>query len=230
MKCFLKREDLYCSYDSTSFSSPRDFKSLYLPTEGANCRWFIFCNDRLLTSLDNAGLPNQPLLNFQRTIFIGTLQDQCCFAAEAPKETNAPLGWIWNPLRQLYGILRDEDFAVAGRALQLIDWDRSHTYCGCCGNLTFHRQNERCRECSTCGHLAYPKIAPAILALIKKGNKILLARNANFPEKFYTILAGFVEPGETLEQAVAREVYEEVGIFVKISAILVASPGPFLKV
>jgi NAD+ diphosphatase len=135
--------------------------------------------------------------------------------------------WQWHSLRTLFGVISDELYAVAGRAMQLLDWDRIHKYCGCCGKETFIRKTERCRECTICGHLAYPKLAPAVMALVKREKKILLARGPHFPEKFYSVIAGYVDPGETLEQCVMREVIEEVGIKVKNICYFGSQPWPF---
>jgi NAD+ diphosphatase len=156
---------------------------------------------------------------------MGTLNDKHLFAAEV-EAIEAPVGWSWMHLRFLHMVLPDALYAMAGRALQLIHWDRSHKHCGRCGHLTFIRTNERCRECSSCGQLAYPKMAPAVLALIKRDDKILLARSPHFPEKFYSVLAGFVDPGETLEQCVSREVLEEVGLKVKNIRYFGSQPWP----
>ncbi len=94
---------------------------------------------------------------------------------ETPTQ-NYPIGNGGN-LRSVFGVISEEHFAIAGRAMQLIEWDRTHRCCGCCGNLTVNRTSERCRECPSCGHLAYPKLAPVILALIKRNQQILLVRS-----------------------------------------------------
>jgi len=130
-------------------------------------------------------------------------------------------------MRELHGILGEEQFAIAGRAYQLIHWDRTNQYCGGCGAVTVHREKERCRECSSCKQLSYPKMAPAIMALVKKNDQILLARGPQFPQNFFSVLAGYVDPGETLEQCVAREVAEEVGIQVKNVQYFGSQPSPF---
>ena len=124
-------------------------------------------------------------------------------------------------------MIDDEHFAIAGRAMQLLEWDRVHQHCGCCGSPTSVQEQERCRKCPCCGHLAFPKIAPVIMALITKGDKILLARGPNFPDNFFSVIAGFVEPGETLEQCVIREVQEEIGIQVKNLRYFGSQPWPF---
>ncbi len=199
-----------------------------LPKIKCTALWFIFLGDQLLISEDKTQLPDRPCLPLKRELSLGTLEDKDIFAGEADLQTPPPQGWIWSSLRFLHLLLDDANYALAGRAFQLLTWDRTHAYCGCCGHKTFVRNHERCRECPSCGHLAYPKLAPAIMALIKKQDQILLANSPHFPEKFYSVIAGFVDPGETLEQSVAaREILEEVGLKVKNVQYFGSQPGLF---
>jgi NAD+ diphosphatase len=130
-------------------------------------------------------------------------------------------------LRALFGAIDESLFALAGRAFQIVDWDRSHQFCGRCGTPTKHRLNERARECPSCGQVHYPRIAPAVMALVRRGDELLLARSPHFPPGMYSALAGFVEPGETLEQTLAREVREEVGIEITNPRYFASQPWPF---
>lgn len=189
--------------------------------------WFIFSGDQLFVSSDNRAIPSKLSIPLKRKLYLGTFEGKHLFAGEAENRDQIFDGWIWNKLRTLYGAISDEQFALAGRAMQLIDWDRSNVYCGACGKETVQRKTERCRECTSCGHLSYPKLAPAIMVLVKKGDKLLLARGPHFPEKFYSVLAGYVDPGETLEQCVAREVFEEVGLEIKNIRYFGSQPWPF---
>lgn len=141
----------------------------------------------------------------------------------------SPPGWIWSELKFLHTVIPEYQFAIAGRAFQLIDWDLTNQYCGRCGSKSIPREKERCKECLSCGHLMYPKLAPVIMALVQRENKILLARGVHFPDKMYSILAGFVDLGETLEQCVAREVFEEVGLRVKNMCYFASQPWPFSR-
>jgi NAD+ diphosphatase len=125
-------------------------------------------------------------------------------------------------------VLDDAHFALAGRALQLLEWDRTHQFCGRCGTATVPKTAERSRECPACGLAAYPRVAPAIMALVRRGaEEVLLARSPRFPPGMYSALAGFVEPGETLEQCLEREVEEEVGIRVANVRYFASQPWPF---
>jgi NAD+ diphosphatase len=124
-------------------------------------------------------------------------------------------------------VLSDEDFGVAGRALGLTAWDRDHRFCGRCGSPTERSTTERVRTCTACKHGAYPRLSPAVIMLVERDGRALLARNARFTLPFFSTLAGFVEVGETLEHAVAREVREEAGIDVADIRYFGSQPWPF---
>jgi NAD+ diphosphatase len=162
-----------------------------------------------------------------RSLYLGLLQGRQCWAAELPADAAAPAGMTWQGLRTLFSVLDDAHFALAGRALQIIDWDRSHQFCGRCGARTEPHPSERVRTCPGCGLSAYPRVAPAVMALVKRDSRLLLARSPHFPPGMYSALAGFVEPGESLEQCVAREVGEEVGIEVANVRYFASQSWPF---
>jgi NAD+ diphosphatase len=156
---------------------------------------------------------------------LGRLGGADAFAAaieEVPSEPLAIAG-----LRELFGGFSEEVFGVAGRATQLIDWATTNRFCGRCATPTERVQGERCMRCPKCGLLAYPRITPAIIVLVRKGDEALLARGARFPLPFYSTLAGFAEIGETLEETLAREVREEVGVEVKNIRYFGSQPWPF---
>ena len=162
-----------------------------------------------------------------RRLYLGTLGERGCYAYEYGADTEAPAGMAWQGLRALYGRLDDSLFALAGRALQFIDWDRTHQFCGRCGTPMRQREGERARECPACKLIAYPRIAPAVMCLVKRANEILLARSPHFPPGMYSALAGFVEPGESLEQCLAREVLEETGVRIADPRYFASQPWPF---
>lgn len=154
--------------------------------------------------------------------FLGTLDGTPCWAIEVA-ESSTHLD-----LRRLWGTVDDETWAVASRAVQLVDWARTHRYCGRCGTPTEPSRGERARRCPACGLLAFPRIAPAIIVLVERDDgRALLARNVNFPDAMFSCIAGFVEPGENLEQAVIREVREEVGIEIRDVEYAGSQPWPF---
>ena len=202
----------------------------------ADALWFVFCGGELLLR-EHAGalaLPRQRelaanknvQLNQELSLFLGALDGHACHAASVA--ANHPHeGWRWIGLRQVFGLLPEAQFALAGRALQLLEWDRSHRYCGACGTATVHRDSERSRECPACALVAYPRLSPAVMCLVRRGDQLLLARSPRFPAGMYSALAGFVEPGETLEQCVQREVLEEVGIQVGKLRYFASQSWPF---
>lgn len=118
----------------------------------------------------------------------------------------------WRGLRSLFGVLPDGEVGLAGRAMQLAEWTRTHRHCGCCGVPMQRQPGERAMLCAACGFTAYPRIAPAMMVLVRRDDRILLGRAPNFVTGVYSALAGFVEAGESLEECVHREVREEVSI------------------
>ena len=160
-------------------------------------------------------------------IVVGRLDAQPVVAQAVPLHTPAPLGARWANLRSLFGVMADESVALAGRAGQLLDWDRSHRFCGACATPTLREAHERARRCPACNLSAYPRISPAMMCLVTRGKEILLARNVNFPPGRYSALAGFVEAGESIEDTIAREVREEVGIEVVNPQYFASQSWPF---
>jgi NAD+ diphosphatase len=130
-------------------------------------------------------------------------------------------------LRQVYGRLDEDLFWVAARAVQIVEWDRTHQVCGRCGVPLRTRTAERAKECPQCSLLHFPRLAPAIIVLVERGDELLLARSRHFMPGMYSVLAGFVEPGESLEEAVVREVKEEAGIEIKDIKYFGSQPWPF---
>jgi NAD+ diphosphatase len=196
--------------------------------------WFVFRGSQILVARDEKGAtlplvrePGELGLPIMRTQYLGTLGETHCIAAEADETTEARQGLQWSGLRALFGALDDSLFALAGRAFQIMDWDRSHQFCGRCGTRTEVKAGERVRACPKCGQLHYPRIAPAVMALVRRGSDFLLARSPHFPPGMYSALAGFAEPGETLEQTLVREVKEEVGIEVGNLRYFASQPWPF---
>ena len=184
--------------------------------------WFVFKKDKLLVRQDPSAL-RIPLvvdlselgLKALRQQYLGKLDGRHCYSAEITEDADVPAGMIFEGLRQVYGRLDEDLFWLAARAVQIVDWDRSHQYCSRCGAPLKAKMIERAKECLKCGALYFPRLAPAIIVLVERGNQLLLARSRHFISGMYSVIAGFVEPGETLEEAVVRELREEVGIAVK---------------
>ena len=217
-------------------AAPEEFRAAVAPIDIATGLklWFIYQGAQVLVMRDERGarIPwlSDPLELGMATLrqqYLGVLGEQHCYACEVAASDAAPAGTAWSGLRALFGQLDDAHFALAGRAFQIVDWDRSHQFCGRCATATEVKQSERARACPSCGQLHYPRIAPAIMALVRRGREFLLARSPHFAPGMYSALAGFVEPGETLEQCLVREVREEVGIEVRNVRYFASQPWPF---
>ena len=130
-------------------------------------------------------------------------------------------------LRSIGMELAHHDFDLIGRALQVVDWGRTHKFCGRCGEAMVVHQNDRAMVCPRCRNICYPRLSPSIITLVHREDEVLLARNQRFPDGMYSTLAGFVEPGESIEHTLRREVREEVGVEVKNIRYLGSQPWPF---
>ncbi len=159
--------------------------------------------------------------------YFGEWNGASCWAVCFPPDMPVPDGFTWRGLRELFGRVEEELIWVAGRAGQLVHWHRNHCFCGRCGAATADHPGERAKRCPACGLMNHPRVSPAIIVAVVKGRQLLLAHAARFPAKFYSVLAGFVEPGETLEQCVQREVFEEAGVQVRNIRYFGSQPWPF---
>lgn len=203
--------------------------------------WLIFQGADLLVFDDGeqSALPllQQPEvlgLTLLRQHYLGYLaegEQVHCFAAEVAADVAAPAGMKFEGLRGLYGRLSDEHLWLGGRAVQIVDWDRNHVFCGRCGAKNELQGHERAKKCPECRLVTYPRISPAVIVRVTRvtenGEEILMARGVNYRLGFYSVLAGFVEPGETLETAVRREIKEEVGLEVQNVRYFGSQPWPF---
>jgi len=159
--------------------------------------------------------------------WIGELGDQDCAAVSLPADFTVPAGFELRGVRSFFGAWPDPWVMVAGAAAQVLDFEATHEFCGRCGAHTTREPKERARRCPSCGHIAYPRISPAVIVLVRRGRDALLARSGRFPLPFYSTLAGFVEVGESLEATVVREIREEVGITVGDLRYFGSQPWPF---
>lgn len=158
---------------------------------------------------------------------LGEIDGKSCFAIEAVSEIKLTDNFELIPLNELGPLVDEELFLVAGRANQILNWDKTHRFCGRCGSRTENKKNEMAKICPSCSHVMYPVICPAIIVGVTKGDKILLAHNKNFKNNMYSLIAGFVEAGEDLKSTVKREVFEEVGIKIKNIKYFKSSPWSF---
>jgi NAD+ diphosphatase len=185
----------------------------------ATAHAFAFRGDRILVVArndDDLVIPDAHALGEAAIAgtphFLGNLEGVPCVAYDLAETQDEPGGMRYLGLRSLFLKVPDPLLALAARAFQIVDFDRTHRYCGRCGTATQRKQGERARECPACGLVAYPRVSPAMMALVTRGKEVLLARSHRFATGVYSALAGFVEPGETIEDCVRREVREEVGV------------------
>ena len=205
--------------------TPAAFVPLITPQQHAAPLTFVFHQGRLLVREDDLGLPEMSL-SPDRLHPVGLLGERYCQAGWVDTEA-APAGTTWRGLRSLFGAMDEELLGVAARAAQIVEWARTHRFCGACGHSMQLAKGERCFVCNRCGHLAYPRISPAMMVLIRKGDAVLLAMHKNSPTKRFSPLAGFLEAGESVEEAVHREVFEEVGLQVTNLRYFASQSWPF---
>ena len=209
--------------------------ALHPPDEAPRAAlWFPFRRDQLLVRSDPeraALLAYSELaslgVDFEQAHYLGRLDDLDCYAVELEPDVEPPNDASFEGLRALYGRLPEDHYAIAGRAVQILLWDQTHRFCGRCGTPTVNAPAERAKLCPQCGLLNFPRLSPAVIMLVRRGDEFLLARNRAFAEGFFSVLAGFVEPGESLEEAVAREVHEEVDLHVDDIHYFGSQPWPF---
>lgn len=196
--------------------------------------WFAFSGNALLVY--TADRPDiLPILKDFRELglaenrrqFLGFYGEQPCYSIELTEECEPPAGMELRTLRQLFLRLDNEMLLLAGRAYQIMIWDRDHQYCGRCGGATEYSAGDRSRVCPACRLTAFPRLAPAVIVAITRGSDILLARSSRFRNGMFSVLAGFVEPGESMEETVDREVFEEVGLQVRNVEYFGSQPWPF---
>lgn len=147
-----------------------------------------------------------------------------------PSEQRHPALPDWMVFAELRRVMtwlsaRDAELAASGKAV--FGWHQSHRFCACCGEETLLSQGGWQRSCPSCGASHFPRTDPVVIMLITHGNSVLVGRSPGWPQGMYSLLAGFVEPGETLEAAVRREVFEEAGVHVGEVGYLASQPWPF---
>ncbi|MDF2938561.1 MAG: diphosphatase [Paenibacillaceae bacterium] len=195
----------------------------YVPDHeaGASAYWFISRAGSLLIMEHEDGVEITAAASAEelglvtgRTHYLGTWKGVPCYAASTETEAGLAEGLAFHPLRSLYGKMDEGLFHLAGRAVQLVAWGLTHRFCGTCGTETVPSPKEHAMLCPACGSVSFPRLAPAVITVILKERQVLLARAKHFTNNMYGLIAGFVEPGETLEDCVRRETKEEVGITV----------------
>jgi NAD+ diphosphatase len=196
--------------------------------------WFIFSGYRLLVKRvgDAATLPVTKEievwnLDIGCSLYLGRYRGRSCYAAEGEFRGEGSSEASFQELRNLFERLESEIYEIALLGVHLVEWEKSCQFCSRCRAALRSKTDIRAKECPACGRLEFPRLSPAIIVLIAKGDTLLLARSSRFPGAFFSVLAGFVEPGESLEDAVHREVREETGITLRNIAYFGSQPWPF---
>lgn len=188
--------------------------------------WFLFKGKSILVDEggDFVGIPffSDPGRDvpgdIRRSCYLGVMDGYDCYGLSIDGRFYDPRfcknGFALVGLKSLYGVLSETLYRSAGYAMQVVEWVDNHRFCGRCGEGTRDKPEERARFCPSCGLVNYPRISPAIIVSVTSGSRILLARSARYKPGRYSVIAGYIEPGETAEECVRREIYEEVGISV----------------
>ena len=205
--------------------------------ENNNNLFIIFKDRKVLYDLDQKTfLFNSSYLKFENYSFeligIGKKDGMNIYSVDISDhhflfEEQGYLSIVEYEIRHLFSMLSPYDISVLGRANQLMHWIKSNKHCGYCGSIKTFSESEEALFCKCNNTMIYPTISPCVLALIYKENKILLARNALFPEGLFSALAGFIEVSETAEECVQREVFEEVSLKVKNVKYFGSQSWPF---
>ena len=188
----------------------------YNPGSGNPC---VIVQENSVLLLDGAAsktvmISNPPFSHdvILRTQFLGYLEGKPCHALEVPADIPESAGDHFSGVRDLYGIIPDDELAIAAYAVRIIDFDRSTGFCSKCGAETRQHQSRLVKHCTACNYRTRPRYSPAIIVLVKKWDEVLLATSPRYPADLYSVIAGFLEPYENFEECVHREVKEEVGI------------------
>lgn len=199
-----------------------EFKQKLSKEELEEALYFIYHDKKILVQtrenkfqMPTKEVGEQLVNSLENSYYLGELEGRTCICGQMKAEHEVPEEFSFVALNDELWEMDEQLYFIAIKAMQLMEWDENTKYCGRCGNIFARKTDERAKICPNCGKVEYPRISPAVIVGVKKGEDILLAHNANFKEGLYSIIAGFVEQGETLEEAVRREVYEEVGIKVK---------------
>lgn len=185
-------------------------------------KWIIAVVGRDILLADGSRMAKNPLIDSdatdslgffcQRKITLGQWLSRDCEVWDLMPEVTATEGFSLVGLRDLLTVAGEEIFSLACRAVQLLDWQDKHRFCGSCGEPNQATAKEHAMSCHKCNINNYPRISPCVIVLVTRGDHCLLARNASWPTNRFGALAGYLEAGESAEQALHREVFEEVGV------------------
>lgn len=215
-----------------------DFTPLHAAPEPTDAdQWILVAGNQVLMAADLDGEPPRPLVTAEvdalgdvvsARLILGESGGVVWWTGVLPRKFTPDGDLVLNDLRRLIPVLDAKTFNIAGRATQIADWHRDNQHCGRCGGPLGTSESDRAMVCPDDGFRAYPRLSPAVIVLIEREDgKALLARGVNFPMPMYSTLAGFVEPGESLEDTIHREIREEVGVEVKNLRYFASQPWPF---
>ncbi|MGL1930923.1 MAG: NAD(+) diphosphatase [Desulfotalea sp.] len=173
-----------------------------------------------------------PLTNIDKSFisyirFMGAYNETPCFVLEVLDIPSNKVDLHPYTLREIFFPVADDLFILAGKASQILSWHNDNKFCGKCGSPMTEHIHELAKECSGCAHIVYPRIAPVVIMTVERRGEILLGRGPHFKPGVYSPLAGYVEAGETFEEAVAREVKEEAGIEIDRPKYVASQAWPF---
>lgn len=194
-------------------------------------RFFIACYEKQIVT-DSCGSPllltrDQLVINELKTFFIAQNQEAEYHIIDLDDLSRLTFEYSLNPLRQLVGRTTELLWYIVSRGTQLVEWHQSNRFCSCCGAVTQLHTTDNVIECPKCNHQSYPQINPCIMVLIERGSQILLAQSARHSSSHYSLIAGFIEAGESVEEAIHREVFEEVGLHIKNLRYVISQSWPF---
>ena len=181
--------------------------------------------DQVDPVLDEEGrLLWEPLGTADETLFLGLEEGRPLFAPLVRMETLGQRAWS---VFRLLALMSPKDAAIWGAARSLNEWHNRHGFCSVCGTATLPFRAGWGRQCPTCNAEHFPRVDPVVIMLAEHEDRVLLGRSPHYPPGRYSALAGFVEPGESIEEAVARELQEEAGVAVRDVRYLASQPWPF---
>lgn len=213
------------------------FQHAYPPAQapaGDAALWFPFQKDHMIVQRRDEGAAllegdEESLfasVAHTNVLYLGTLDGRVCMACEIDEEATLPAGWRGLNIRELFAYLPEATYAIVGYAFQILRWQHISRFCPVCATPTESLPGSWGRVCPHCGHSSYPPVIPAIIVLVHKDDSILMAHKRGWGKR-YGLIAGFVEPGESLEECVRREIYEEAGLEVDEIMYAASQPWPF---
>ena len=188
------------------------------------CFWFIFNeNNELVINANceneekiiNRSVQDEHDISIIRQQYLGRVDDVDCYSAEIDETHELSCDFEFCAFRSLYGLLNETLYTLLGHASQIVTWDKNHQFCSKCGSKASSHKTLRAKKCNKCESMNFPRISPSMIVAVIRDGQILLGRSHHFRPGLYSVLAGFSEPGENLEECVKREIFEEVGIKVK---------------